>query len=207
MNGKNYLHLLDSLQARNRLLGISLAVLVALNVVNLIALFSISSRVQTVVVPIGGEGMQIGNGKADEKYIRRMSRYIVNQIGSYSAGSARAQYQELQNLFAPAKAPAAAAYFDKLVTDIERFPSISSGVEWVGQTPLKFTSTLIQVRALKLRYVNGGVMETKAVHYCIHYHIEDARFFIDRLDENDEAMEDLCFIKDQEQKKANEKPV
>lgn len=200
MKGDKYLHLLDSLQSKNRLLGVSLMVLVGINAVNLIALARVSSQTQTVIVPIGSEGMQIGNGRADEKYIRRMTRYIVNQIGSYSAGSARQQYQELQQLFSPAQAPAVAAYFDKLVVDIERYPSISSSVEWVGEEPLKYTSNLIQVLASKQRLVNGGVTESKQVHYCIHYHIEDARFFIDSLDETDEAVTDACLIHDQQKK-------
>ena len=194
MKGDKYLHLLDSLQHRNRFLGLALIVLVCINVVNLGALMKAQTRTQTIVVPVGGEGMQIGNGKADERYIRRMARYITNQVGSYSAGTARAQYQELLQLFSPTQVTEVAKYFDKLIADIERYPSIASNVEWAGQNPLKFTSTMIQVLAMKERYVNGSVSERKQVHYCITYHVEDTRFYIDRLDEKAEAATDLCFL-------------
>ncbi len=208
MKGDKYLHLLDSLQHRNRFLGLSLMVLVGINIVNLGALMKAQTRTQTIVVPVGGEGMQIGNGKADEKYIRRMARYITNQVGSYSAGTARGQYQELLQLFAPTQVTEVAKYFDKLVADIERYPSISSNVEWAGDRPLKFTSNMIQVLAIKERYVNGAVTERKQVHYCITYHVEDARFFIDRLDEKGEAATDLCFLDSSPASKANdEKPA
>lgn len=208
MKGEKYLHLLDSLQHRNRFLGLSLMVLVGINIVNLGALMKAQTRTQTIVVPVGGEGMQIGNGKADEKYIRRMARYITNQVGSYSAGTARAQYQELLQLFAPTQVTEVAKYFDKLVADIERYPSISSNVEWAGDRPLKFTSNMIQILAIKERYVNGAVTERKQVHYCITYHVEDARFFIDRLDEKGEAATDLCFLDSSAAPKAtDEKPA
>lgn len=202
MKGTDYLHLLDKLQSKNRFLNIALIVMVALNIVNLIGLMGASGKVQTIITPIGGEGMQIGNGKADEKYIRRMARYITNQLGNYSAGSARTQYQELQMLFTPSQVPAVAAYFEKLVTDIERYPTISSSVEWAGTTPLKYTSNLIQVLAFKSRLVNGTITDNRQVHYCIYYHIEDARFFIDRFKEIEETMTDACFVQDTNAKAA-----
>ncbi len=208
MKGEKYLNLMDSLQHRNRFLGLALMVLVGINVVNLIALARAQTRVQTIVVPIGGEGMQIGNGKADQRYIRRMARYITNQLGSYSAGTARAQYQELLQLFAPDKVTEVAKYFDKLVVDIERYPSISSNVEWAGESPLKFTSNMIQVLTIKERYVNGAVTDRKQVHYCITYHIDDSRFLIDGLDEKDEAATDLCFLdKPIDPKATDDKPA
>lgn len=197
MKGEKYLDLRDSLQAKNRLLGTALLVLVGINAANLVALAWTANDTQTIIVPIGSEGMQIGNGKADVKYLRRMARYIVAQVGTYSASTARRQYQELQDLFGPAQMTEVAAYFDRVVADIERYPSISSSVEWVGAEPLKYTSKVIQVTALKQRLVNGAVTDRKQVHYCIHYHIEDARFFIDRLDETDVAMTDPCFMQEQ----------
>lgn len=205
MNSKKYLSTIDGLQERNRFLGLALIVLVVLNVMNLAFLVKAQARTQTVIVPIGGEGMQIGNGKADQRYIRRMARYVTNQLGSYSAGSARLQYQELLQLFAPDKVTEVAKYFDRLIADIERYPSIASNVEWTGTQPLKFTSEIIQVLALKERLVNGAVSERKQVHYCIRYHIEDARFWIDNITERSDAGTDLCFL-DQPAAPAGEAP-
>ena len=194
MKGSRFLALIDSLQSRNRGLGIALVVLAGLNIANLVALFAAQAHVQTVVVPIGGEGMQIGNGKADARYIRRTARYIINQLGTYSAATAKDQYHELLQMFAPSQITAAGVYFDKLVADIERYPSISSIVEWAGQNPLKYTSDMIQVVGVKERLVNGEVTDRKGVHYCIRYHIEDARFYIDNVQEKEDAGTDLCFI-------------
>lgn len=195
MKGSKYLSTLDSLQERNRLLGLSLLVLVAINIVNLVGLGTLAKRTQTIILAPGGlDRVQIGNNKADGAYVRRMTRYVVTQVGSYSATTAKQQFQELIELFSPDKATMAMQYFDRMVTGIERYPSISSNFVFASENPIKYTSTLIQAVGVKERYVNGNVVDRKPVHYCIHYHIDEARFLIDSIDEKAENGTDLCFL-------------
>jgi len=195
MNGDKFLAKIDGLMVKNRLLVIALVVMLAFNLMNWGSLMAAQARTQVVVIPPGeSDGMKIGDGKADPRYLRRMARYIINQIGTYSAGSARMQYQEILELFPPDKVTGAAKVFDSLAADIERYPSIASNVLWTGDNPLKFTSKLIQVRTLKERLVNGNVSERKQVFYCLSYHIEDTRFWLDNIIEKEEAGEDLCML-------------
>ena len=194
MNGEKFLSKVDALSHKNRLLVIALFVMLAFNVMNWGSLMAAQSRTQVVVVPIGGEGMQIGNGKADPRYIRRMARYVVNQIGTYSAGSARLQFQELLDLFPPEKVTGVAQFFDKLAADVERYPSIASNVVWAGTDPLKFTSKVIQVQTIKEQLVNGNVTGRKQVFYCLDYRIDDARFFLVNIVEKEDAGLDLCLL-------------
>lgn len=192
MNGP--LSKLDRLEGANRTLTMVLLLSMVINLVFGMLLVRTSTRTVTALVPIGSEAMSIGNGKADERYLRRMARYVINQIGIYSAGSARSQYQEVLGLFAPEKVTEVAKYFDRLVSDIERYPSISSDVQWAGQNPLKYTRSMIQVRAIKFRYVNGSVSERKAVTYCLDYRIEDATFWLLNIQEREEDGVDLCMV-------------
>ncbi len=192
MLGRTYLARIDGLLAQNRLLGIALVVMLLFNLTNWFALFHAKSLNQVVVVPVGGEGMQIGNGRADERYLRRMARYIVNQVGSYTAGTARLQMQEVLELFAPERVGEAQVYFERLAQDIERYPSISSAVRWSGQAPLKVDDGLLQVRVSKDRLVNGAISETKTVFYCLRYRIDDARFWLINIQEKEGTGEDLC---------------
>lgn len=195
MNGDKYLAKIDGLMVKNRLLIVALVVMLAFNLMNWGSLMAAQARTQVVVMPPGDQdGVKVGDGKADPRYIRRMARYIINQVGTYSAGSARLQYQELLELFPPDKVTGAAKVFDSLSADIERYPSIASNVLWTGEDPLKFTSNMIQVRTLKERLVNGNVSERKQVFYCLSYHIDDTRFWLDNIVEKEEAGEDLCML-------------
>ena len=194
MRASTYLSRIDGLLAQNRLLGIALVVMLLFNLANGFALFYAKSLNQVVVVPIGSEGMQIGNGRADERYLRRMARYIVGQVGSYTAGTARLQMQEVLELFPPERVGEAQVFFERLAQEIERYPSISASVRWSGQAPLKVEAGLIQVRVNKDRLVNGALSETKTVFYCLRYRIDDARFWLLNIQEKEGTGEDLCRV-------------
>lgn len=193
MSGKA-LGKLDRLEGANKTLTTVLVISMCLNGLFGVLLARTSTRMVTAIAPIGGEAMQIGNGKADQRYIRRMARYIINSIGTYHAGSAKQQFQEVLGLFAPAQFTEVAKVFERLTADIERYPSISSEVQWVGEEPLKYTSQMIQVTALKLRYVNGIVTDRKPVTYCLTYRIDDATFWLLNIVEKEDSGVDLCMV-------------
>ena len=195
MDGNAYLNRLDELLARNRLLGLALIVLLAWNAMNWLALFHARSEMQTVIVPVGGgTGMTVGNGKASERYIREMSRYVTWMLGNYTAATMRPQLQELLELFPGDRVGQVQVEFEHLATEIERYPSISSVMRWSGDKPLKFTSELIQVHATKDRLVNGSVSESKSVFYCIPYRIDAGRFWVVSVEEREGNGEDLCMV-------------
>ena len=195
MDGNAYLNRLDELLARNRLLGLALIVLLAWNAMNWLALFHARAEMQTVIVPVGGgTGMTVGNGKASERYIREMSRYVTWMLGNYTAATIRPQLQELLELFPGDRVGQVQVEFEHLSTEIERYPSISSVMRWSGDKPLKFTSELIQVHATKDRLVNGSVSESKSVFYCIPYRIEAGRFWVLSVEEREGNGEDLCMV-------------
>lgn len=197
MNGNKYIAKIDGLIERNRLLGIALLVMLAFNLMNWGSLRAAKSAEKVTIVPIGGsidgDGMTIGAGAADERYIRHMARYIVNQVGSYTAGTVRDQLYEVVNLFPPESFGKVKEEFDRLATQIERYPSISSLVRWSGDQPLKFTKDLIQVTTQKSRLVNGSPQKADTVHYCIRYRIDGSRFWVLSIEEKEGAGVDLCY--------------
>lgn len=197
MKGTNYITKIDALLARNRLLGIALLVMLAFNLMNWVSLRSAKSAEKITIVPIGGsidgDGMTIGNGRADERYIRHMARYIVNQVGSYTAATVRDQLYEVVNLFPPDRFGRVKNEFDGLASQIERYPSISSMVRWSGDQPLKFTTDVIQVVTQKTRLVNGSPQKSVPVHYCIGYRIDSSRFWVLSIEEKEGSGVDLCY--------------
>lgn len=195
MDGGKFLSTIDGLTRQNRILGIALVLMLIWNVFNWGLAKSMQAKTTVVVIPIGDHGLEIGAGKASDRYMRRMSRYVVSQLGSYTAASARTQYEELLELFPADRVGTVQNYFEKIATDIERFPSISSAVRWVGKAPLKYTDTRIQVQADKQRLVNGAVTETTPTWYCMDYRIDEARFWLLNIEEKVGTGEDLCFVK------------
>jgi type IV conjugative transfer system protein TraE len=195
MDGRAYLDRLDDLLARNRLLGIALIVLLAWNLMNWTAMFRARTQMQTVIVPIGGgTGMTVGNGHASEAYVREMARYVTWMVGDYTAATIRAQLQELLGLFPADRIGQVQVEFERLATEIERYPSISSVMHWSGEKPLKYTADLIQVHATKDRLVNGTAAASKNIFYCIGYRIEAARFWVLSVEEKEGNGEDLCLV-------------
>jgi conjugal transfer pilus assembly protein TraE len=189
-----YLSWLDRLRASNRLYGTVVVSQVVLNVVLGFVILRLQHHAQVVVIPLGsGDGLQVGHGRASEPYLRRMARYVVSQAGTYTAATARDQLFEILDLFPPEAMGAAQASFEQAAGEIERFPSIASVVRWSGQEPLRYDRQMLQVQVRKARLVNGSETESKTVHYCLRYRIDDTRFQLINLMEKEDAGEDPCF--------------
>jgi hypothetical protein len=194
MLGEKYLNWTDRLLAQNRLLGVALLVMLIWNLCTFAFITRIQSKTQVVVVPLGsGDGLQVGHGRASEPYLRRMARYIVGQVGTYTAATARDQLLELLDLFPPDTAGSAQSVFERMASEIERYPSITSTVRWTGKEPLKYDRNTIQIAVRKARLVNGSETESKTVHYCLGYRIDETRFQLTSLTEREETGDNICF--------------
>ena len=194
MLGEKYLNTLDRLTAQNRLFAIVLLSLVFVIAAMGYVMLRMQTHAQVIVMPIGSEdGLQVGNGRASERYLRRMARYVVMQIGNYTAATARDQLFELLDLFPPESVGPVQSHFERLAAEIERYPSISSAVRWSGDQPLRYDTQTIQVQVKKARLVNGSESEAKTVHYCLNYRIEETRFWLTNLVEKEDPSETACF--------------
>lgn len=194
MLGEKYLNTLDRLTAQNRVFSLVTLSLVAVIVVLAFQMARMQTHAQVVVMPIGSEdGLQVGNGRASERYLRRMARYVVMQVGSYTAATARDQLFEMLDLFPPDSVGQVQSSFERLAAEIERYPSISSSVRWSGDEPLRYDAHTIQVQVKKARLVNGSETEAKTVHYCLSYRIEETRFWLTNLVEKDDPSDHACF--------------
>jgi len=197
MIGTDYLSRLDRLQEKNRILLIALLIMLVFNLWNWSSLVRAKKENRVALVPLaGGTGLWVGNGKASDEYLRAMARYITGMVGSYTAGSYRAQLQELLQLFPPEAVGQAQKEFMDLADDRERFPSIAYRIVWNGSPPLKIVDgALMQVQALKSELVNGTVNKTDPVYFCIHYRIDDTQFRLLSFEELGGQGDDLCINK------------
>lgn len=195
MIASRYLAKIDQTKASLRLLIIGFILMFVFNIYNWSTLQNAKYAEKVVVVPLaGGTGMWAGAGKASPEYLRAMARYITSQVGSYSAATVRRQLQELLILFPPELIGRVQVEFERLAQDIERYPSISSSIQWVGDEPLKYNAKMLQVQVRKSRLINGSESETKQVFYCISYRMESTQFQLLNIKENEGTHEDSCIL-------------
>jgi hypothetical protein len=197
MIGADYLSRLDRLQEKNRILLIALVIMLAFNLWNWSSLSRAKRENRVALIPLtGGSGLWVGNGKASDDYLRAMARYITGMVGSYTAGTYRAQLQELLPLFPAEVVGQAQKEFMELADDRERFPSIAYRIVWNGNPPLKVVDgSLMQIQALKSELVNGAANKTEPVWFCIHYRIDDTQFRLLSFEELGGQGDDLCMHK------------
>jgi len=195
VDSAKYLKGLDALTKHNRILGIGLLLMFAWNIYNMTMIRAAQTHQQVALVPVAGSvDMWVGGGKASPEYLRQMARLIVGAVGNYTAASIRPQLMELLAFFPPDRVGSAQVEFTQLADDIERYPSISSVVRLSGKDPIKYTPTMLQVRVIKDRLVNGNVTESRQSHYCITYRVEETRFWVEGILEKEGTGEDLCFF-------------
>lgn len=169
----------SNLFAENKLLKFALIVLVIITLVNWTAVHTAMNSTKTVIVPIGAQGvLEVSNDSASDDYMRAMARYITNLLGTYTASTARDQFEELLPLFAPEKYSDAKQQFDELADRIEQYPNITSVMHWSGHEPLRRIEDKLLISAQKSRLVNGKTARTEQADYEIQYAIRSGRFYI-----------------------------
>ncbi len=174
-----------NLFAENRLLKFAMAAMVAVSLVNWNAARNALDSTKTVIVPVGARGMlEVSTASASDDYLRAMARYITHQLGTYTASTARHQFEEVLALFAPEHYAAAKHQFESLAEHIERYPNVASLIHWTGQAPLKRAEDKLIISALKRRLVNGNTARADSVMYEIHYALREGRFWILNIKEH-----------------------
>lgn len=174
-----------NLWAENRgLKFFSLMVLLA-NAITVTMLYRQAQDVRMMVVPVGAAGnLWVSGDEASDDLLRHMARYITHQIGTYTASTARAQFEEVLSLFAPEAYSEAKAHFDKLADQIERYSAISSILTWAGNEPLVVEPNRMRITARKQRLSDGSIVRNDRLTYEIQYRIRGGRFWIERIAEN-----------------------
>ena len=179
MHVEAYKQKTSNLFAENKLLKLAIIALVIVSLVNWTAVRTALNSTRTVIVPIGAQGiLEVTNNGASDDYLRAMSRYITNLLGTYTASTARDQFEELLPLFAPEKYSDAKQQFDELADRIERYPNITSIMHWSGREPLQKIEDRLVISTQKSRMVNGDTARTDQAIYEIQYAIRNGRFII-----------------------------
>jgi len=181
---KTFLQDSSNIYAENRLLRWGFVMVLMATVYNSYAITKITNRVQTHVIPVGGQGNFVISGStASDDYLVAMGRYICHMSGDLTASTARQQLTELLSLFHETTYGEYRDRFQKIADGIERYASVSFDVQWSGEKKIKVTKDTITIPIIKKRIVGDTVKEKQQMSMEIQYVIEEGRFYLITLKE------------------------
>lgn len=178
-----YLQGSANLFEENRLLKAAIAGMFGVTAVLGMVIYTTNQNARTVVVPFGATGdLYVSGNKPSQAYLVAMTRNIVGLAGTYSAYSADRQFQELLGLAHPSAYNAMRDSLNSVLDDLADSPTLSIATYIRNDQPVIWTSSMITVPVEKVRVI-GGVIRKFRGNLHIGYAIENGRFWLTRLSE------------------------
>ncbi|MDF0487721.1 TraE/TraK family type IV conjugative transfer system protein [Sphingomonas sp. H39-1-10] len=178
-----YLQGSSNLFEENRLLKAAIAGLFGVTAVLGTVIYTTNQNARTVIVPFGASGdLYVTGSKPSEAYLRTMTRNIVGLAGTYSAYSADRQFQELLGLVHPSAYNAMRDSLNGILDDLSQNPTLSIATYIRNDQPVTWNGHEIIVPVEKVRVI-GGVIRKFRGNLRIGYAIENGRFWLTRLSE------------------------
>lgn len=178
-----YLQGSSNLFEENRLLKFAIMGLFGVTAVLGTLIYTSNQNQRTVIVPFGASGDLYVTGNAPSAgYMRTMTRNVVSLTGTYSAYSADRQFQELLSIVHPSAYNSIRDSLNTLLDELANNPTLSIATYIRPDQPVTYTSSDIVVPVEKVRVI-GGVIRKFRGNLRIGYVIENGRFWLTRLSE------------------------
>lgn len=178
-----YLQGSSNLFEENRLLKFAIVGLFGITAVLGAVIYSSDQNRRTVIVPFGASGdLYVTGNKPSGDYMRTMTRNVVSLAGTYSAYSADRQFQELLSVVHPSAYNGVRDNLNTILDELSNNPTLSIATYIRPDQPVTYTSTEILVPVEKVRVI-GGVIRKFRGNLRIGYAIENGRFWLTRLSE------------------------
>lgn len=170
-----YLNRASNVFAENRLLKVSLIILLIITIFNSYMLSRALTYQRTVIIPAGfNEKVELKGDSADDAYLRTFTRYVVNLMFSYSHATARAQFSELLLLYAPEAFPLASKAFYRLADEIET--ARVSSVFYIHSILTDHGKKVIEVKGTEMKFIEDKKLESAPKEYLISYRVQNGTF-------------------------------
>lgn len=171
-----YLQKAGNLFLENRLLKFVIVVMALAVAFNSLLVFRAVKYQRIVLIPPQLTGtIEFVQGKPTDRYLRDLTRRIINLSTTYSPATARGQFNELLELYAPESFPEASTTWYTLAGRIEETKvSTAFYLEHIKLTK----NDSIEVSGTSRQFAGDMPIETKPETFVIDYRIQDGRFFI-----------------------------
>lgn len=130
---------------------------------------------RTILIPpkMSGE-IEYVQGKPNAKYIRDMSRTIVNLAGTWSPATVRENFEELLYYFAPESFPQASERWYSLASRAEE--GLVSSTFYLEK--INFDEKVIELFGQLVQYTGNTPLENTSRTYLVEYQIDQGRFYV-----------------------------
>ena len=138
--------------AENRMLKLGFFVIVIVTFWNGWTVHNLQDNLRTAVLPpFSDKEWVITGSDANDTYLADMGLYIVQQLGTWNAGSVRQQLNQILKLVHPDSYPKYRDQFKEIADRAGRYASVSFAVQWdPGQAIERKENTLI-IHAVRRR--------------------------------------------------------
>jgi len=179
-----FLQKTSNLTAENGLLKFVVLIIGVVVVFNTFMLKRALNTRRTILVPsVINSRMEILGDSASEKYIKGVTRDIMNLAMNYSPATARTQFDELLMMYAPGAYPEASRLFYDLADSIET--AKISNVFYIQKITLDGSNTRIDVTGRKRQFMQDVKVEDASETFSIYYKIRSGKFMIVKISEKE----------------------
>ncbi|AOH85663.1 conjugal transfer protein [Sphingomonas panacis] len=178
-----YLQGSSNLFEENRLLKFAIVGLFGVTAVLGMVIYTSNQNQRTVIVPFGSSGdLYVTGNSPSAGYMRTMTRNVVSLAGTYSAYSADRQFQELLSIVHPSAFNGIRDNLNAILDELSNNPTLSIATYIRPDQPVTYSASEILVPVEKVRVI-GGVIRKFRGNLRIGYAIENGRFWLTRLSE------------------------
>jgi conjugal transfer pilus assembly protein TraE len=183
-----YLQKAGNLFLENRLLKFVMVVLSIAVVVNSFLVLRAIKYQRVILIPPQLTGsIEFVQGKPTDGYLRDITRRIITLATSYSPATARKQFAELLELYAPESYPKASATWYALAGRIEE-SKVSTAFHL---EQLKLTKDgHIEVSGMSQQFSDDMAIDKKQETYVLSYRINDGRFLLLSLSKKEDKWQE-----------------
>lgn len=181
MRTRLYLQKAGNLFVENRLLKFSMVVLALAVACNSLFVYQAVNYQRVILIPPKlTSSIEYSRGRPSDLYIRDMARHIISLSTTYSPATARAQFDELLELYAPEAYPASSESWYSLASQIEE--TRVSSVFYLERITLT-TEENIELHGTTQQFANDMEIQKSPRCYRIRYRLDNGRFYLLQLEE------------------------
>ncbi len=170
----------SNLFAENRLIKFVIVVMALAISFNSLMVYRAVKYQRVVLIPPKMTGtIEFVQGRPTDNYIRDLTRKVINLGATYSPATARMQFDELLEFYAPESYPEASKTWYSLAGRIEE--SLVSSAFYLER--IKIAENFIEVFGNLKLYAGDTPLENTTRTYMIDYRIQDGRFYVVSLKE------------------------
>lgn len=180
-----YLQASSNAFAENKLLKVCCVLTLLATVINTVNMIHLAKNKHTIIIPAGlGFEMEISGDHANDLYLQRMARYLIELKGNISAANVENKTNELLIMVHASQYGLLRDRWIKEAEQIKKYPALSYVVTLKENKPITVENgRRLYIHADKQRIIGQKIARRTPLQYRIDFIIENGRFWLRDIQE------------------------